>query len=378
MVGIVWPTPGQWLSAPGLTFAAIFVIFLIQGLKLDTREARDALLSWRAVLLGLLDILLVSPLLSFPLHVLPLSPPALTVGLCLFVAMPSTIQAGVVFTRLAGGNTSLALLLSLASTLLCIAVLPLTIPAFVLADTGQQADVAAFDAVSFLKNLCLDILLPTVAGKAIRELVPHAPLWIARTDSITRYAASGCLIFLPFVTVSTSSAAIRRLAVADFFLLLLIGAVLHGLLLAANALVCRFGWRLLRLDAGKRIAMILSCSGKSVPIAIAVLPLLGYAADTRGLLAVPLVFAQLTQTIMDSTLANHWASQRSKQLEPEQEQLQEPHSLSAAQQAATANAAADGAGIELASVGDLDDKGALQGTAALVSPDGEQPLKDAV
>jgi predicted Na+-dependent transporter len=260
--------------------------------------------------------------------------------------------------------------------MLSIAVLPLTIPAFVLAGTGQQGDVAAFDAVSFLQSLCLDILLPTVAGKAVRELVPRAPQYIARTETATKYLASGCLIFLPFVTVSTSSDAIQQLPVGDFFLLLLIGAVVHGLLLAANALVCRFGWQLLRLDAGKRIAMILSCSGKSVPIAIAVLPLLGYAADTRGLLAVPLVFAQLTQTLMDGTLANHWAGQRSKHVEPGQaEQLQQPNSSSDQQQEAAAD---DGMAIELAPTAGLNEKIGTVGApaAACAKTDPDLPLAD--
>ena len=39
-VGIVWPQPGKWLAKTPLQSICIIIIFVVTGLKLDTREIR--------------------------------------------------------------------------------------------------------------------------------------------------------------------------------------------------------------------------------------------------------------------------------------------------------------------------------------------------
>ena len=128
LLGALYPPPGRWLSTFPTTTIAICLIFCVQGLRLDTEEAKDALRSYRATLWGVAMILFITPFLSFPLQWMPLDPPELTYGLCLFLCMPTTISTGVIFTRESHGNSSLALLLCIGTTLLSIPLMPFTIP----------------------------------------------------------------------------------------------------------------------------------------------------------------------------------------------------------------------------------------------------------
>ena len=301
VLGAVWPTPGQWLSSLPITTIAISIIFLIQGLRLETEEAKDALKAWRASLYGFSFILLLSPFLAFPIRWLPLDPSDLTVGLCLFVTMPGTISSGVVFTREAYGNASLALLLCVGTTLVSILTMPFTIPFFAL--SGAEADI---DRGNFLLQLCLTILLPLLIGKGVREWVPQGLHYIERTSTFTKYLSSACLILLPFIQVANATEQIRALSFTAILYTLILGSLLHVALLAANGVVTRLCFTALQLDVAKERALIICCSEKTLAIAVAVLPLLTYDEGGKGIIVVAVIVAHLAQTVMDGVLASWW------------------------------------------------------------------------
>ena len=301
-VGALWPAPGRALSAIPFTTIAIALIFFIQGLKLETEEAKDALKSWRASLYGFVFILFLSPFLCFPVRWLPLEPAGLTVGLCLFLTMPGTISSGVVFTRECYGNASLALLLSVGTTLVSIVTMPFTIPFFAL---SGGADI---DRWAFLINLCLTILLPLAVGKSIRQCVPRALHWIERTSTATKYTMSIALLLLPFIQVSNSTDQIRELSFTAVLYTVVLGSLIHVVLLAVNVLVCRFFAGALQLDLAKQRAIVLCCSEKTLAIAVAILPLLAYDEGAKGVVVVAVIIAHLAQIVMDGILSSYWKS----------------------------------------------------------------------
>ena len=246
LLGALYPPPGLWLASFPTTTIAICFIFCVQGLRLDTEEAKDALRSYRATLYGAAMILFVSPFLSFPLQWMPLDPPELTYGLCLFLCMPTTISTGVIFTREAHGNSSLALLLCIGTTLLSIPLMPFTIPFFALRSVSD----VSFDTGAFLLNLCLTIGLPLVIGKSVRQFVPRAPEYIERGEPVLKYGSSVALLALPYMQVCNSAELITRLSVTALLTTLEFSIVLHLVLLAGNWLVCHYGP--LAATAGRR------------------------------------------------------------------------------------------------------------------------------
>ena len=301
-LGALYPPPGRWLSTFPTTTIAICFIFLIQGLRLDTEEAKDALRSYRATLFGLVMILFLSPFLSFPLQWMPLEPAELTYGLCLFLCMPTTISTGVIFTREAHGNSSLALLLCIATTLLSIPLMPFTIPFFALRSVND----VSFDTAAFLLNLFLTIGLPLVIGKGVRQFVPRAASYVTRGEAVLKYVSSIALLVLPFMQVSNSAELITQMSLVTLLMTLEFSIVLHLVLLAGNWLVCHYGRSLLLLDDGKVKAIVFCASEKTLAIAVAVLPLLPWDEQRKGAMAVAVIIVHLVQTTMDSTLASLW------------------------------------------------------------------------
>lgn len=304
LIGSFWNGPERVITSIPLPWSSlsISIIFFIQGLKLETKEFVDALKSGRAVLFGHVFILLISPLLALPITWISiLDPVELSMGLALFLTMPTTISTGAVLTREAYGNASLALLLSVGSTMVGLAVLPLTIQTFALSSAKVE-----FDTLGFLANLSLTVMLPITVGKLIRDYYPPTIPFVKSTHNLSKYVSSMCLILLPFLQISQSGEVIRSLSALALFLTLMLSFVLHVILLACNVAICHFGEKLLAIDLGKKKAIILSCSAKTVAIGVAVLPMIDYAPDKKGLLAVSLVIAHLVQTVIDSMITEKW------------------------------------------------------------------------
>ena len=201
--------------------------------------------------------------------------------------MPTTINTGVIFTRESYGNSSLALLLCIGTTLLSIPLMPFTIPFFAL----RSVDGVSFDTTAFLTNLCLTILLPLVLGKAAHQFVPGVPALVERGASFLKYSSSLALLVLPFMSISNSAELITQMSVVALLIVLEFSVVLHLVMLLGNWGVCHYGRALLQLDDGKTKAIVFCCSEKTLAIAVAVLPLLPWEEERKGAMAVGIIIA---------------------------------------------------------------------------------------
>ena len=94
LFGYVVPAPGIALKNTPVNTVSICGIFFISGLQLQTEEVKKALRAYKAYVFGILSILLLSPLLSLLIAVLPFDPPELPLGQALFMAMPTTVSSG--------------------------------------------------------------------------------------------------------------------------------------------------------------------------------------------------------------------------------------------------------------------------------------------
>ncbi|GIL98484.1 hypothetical protein Vretimale_3844 [Volvox reticuliferus] len=147
------------------------IVFFISGLALNTTELRKAMKreSWPSVAFGFLMILLVTPALGFAMREIPLTPPAFAVGLTIFCLVPTTLGIGVALVRSCKGNEAIALLLTVATNMVGVFTMPLYLKLlFLNFDTeGLSLNINIPD---LLLKLTLTILVPSVLGKALREL----------------------------------------------------------------------------------------------------------------------------------------------------------------------------------------------------------------
>ncbi|AQK88628.1 putative sodium/metabolite cotransporter BASS4 chloroplastic [Zea mays] len=134
------------------------------GLTLRTKELGTALEAWPAGLYGLGSVLLFTPFLSQFIMQVQFSPREFITGLAIFCCMPTTLSSGVILTQLVGGNSALALAMTVASNLLGIIIVPLSLARYI----GTGAGVS-LPTEKLFRSLVTRLLIPLIIGKVARE-----------------------------------------------------------------------------------------------------------------------------------------------------------------------------------------------------------------
>ncbi|KAH9769009.1 putative sodium/metabolite cotransporter BASS4 [Citrus sinensis] len=116
--GFANPSLGCLADKYQLSKFSTFAIFIVSGLTLRSGEIGAAAEAWPVGIFGLFSILLFTPYFSKLILQVQLQPQEFVTGLALFSCMPTTLSSGVALTHLAGGNSALALAMTIISNLL--------------------------------------------------------------------------------------------------------------------------------------------------------------------------------------------------------------------------------------------------------------------
>uniref|UniRef100_A0A804Q3C9 Sodium/metabolite cotransporter BASS4 chloroplastic n=1 Tax=Zea mays TaxID=4577 RepID=A0A804Q3C9_MAIZE len=162
--GLLDPTLGCLAHKYSLSKFSTFGIFIMSGLTLRTKELGTALEAWPAGLYGLGSVLLFTPFLSQFIMQVQFSPREFITGLAIFCCMPTTLSSGVILTQLVGGNSALALAMTVASNLLGIIIVPLSLARYI----GTGAGVS-LPTEKLFRSLVTRLLIPLIIGKVARE-----------------------------------------------------------------------------------------------------------------------------------------------------------------------------------------------------------------
>src|SRR5271169_7042677 len=150
----------EWLTA-----TAIAALFFLQGARLSRAAILAGALHWRLHLLVFTATFVLFPiagLLLRPLSGTLLTPP-LYLGLLFLCTLPSTVQASVAFTAIAGGNVAAALCSASASSIIGMAATPLLAGLLLQAHGGFSLDA--------LRSIAFELLAPFVAGQALQRWI---------------------------------------------------------------------------------------------------------------------------------------------------------------------------------------------------------------
>jgi solute carrier family 10 (sodium/bile acid cotransporter), member 7 len=171
VVGLGWlfPEPGSrngslhlvQVGNVGVTF-----IFFFYGLKLEPAKLLAGLGHWKMHVLIQTTTFLIFPLLILMLRTIFYTSQfdLLWLGVFYLAALPSTVSSSVVMVSIAGGNISAAIFNASISSLLGIFVTPLWMNIFVSSSAFSTPDLSGV-----ILNLCLQVLLPVVAGLALHK-----------------------------------------------------------------------------------------------------------------------------------------------------------------------------------------------------------------
>lgn len=145
------------------------VIMLILGLSLTAADFRRVFTARRGVGVGLVNLMLVAPLLAFALAEAFSLPAELAVGLVLLGASPGGIMANTL-THLSGGETALSVTMTAVSS----AASALTIPLYLALATAHfdAVDLGGVDMGTVVPKVLGITVVPLAVGMAIRHRNP--------------------------------------------------------------------------------------------------------------------------------------------------------------------------------------------------------------
>jgi solute carrier family 10 (sodium/bile acid cotransporter), member 7 len=297
----VMPARGEAAAAVGwLADAAIVLLFFMHGAKLSPQEALVGARHWRLHVTVFLSTFALFPLLGISARFLApgFLPGPLWAGVILLTALPSTVQASIVFTSVAGGNVPAAMCSATASSLLGVFLTPL-IAGFLLASHGL--DISARSVLGIMVQL----LLPFVAGQLLRPWIGAYLTCHPRALKSVDYGSVLILVYAAFshgvvdgIWHQIDAGDLFKVAFVDIALLVSVMAILI------------FASRQLGFSRADEIAIVFCGSKKSLVNGVPIASLL--FAGHVGLLVIPLMLFHQMQLMVCASLARHYAARRVK------------------------------------------------------------------
>ena len=296
IIGAFFPCRGEFARWVGIASKiAISLLFFLQGARLSRAAVLAGILHWRLHLQIFSSTFIVFPLLGLALQ--PISgtviAPPLYVGLLFLCTLPSTVQASVIFTSVAGGNVAAALCSASLSSIIGMALTPLLI--------GLLLHAHGESSLNGVVSIALQVLVPFVLGQiAQRRLEP----WMKRNQKTVRRVDLGSVLLMVYgaISAATLSGMWRLLPVTSFLVLVAVDGVLLAVILSTNVFVTR------RLGFARQdeIAIAFCGTQKSLIMGIPMANAL-FAGSTLGFVVLPMIVYHQMQFMTCANIARRYA-----------------------------------------------------------------------
>jgi sodium/bile acid cotransporter 7 len=277
--------------------AAIFVLFLLNGLRLPRAEVLRGIGHWRLLVPLALWSFGAMALAGLGLWKLTdgVLQPMVALGFLYLGTLPSTVQSATAYSSIAGGNVAVSVV---AAALLNVVGVFITAPLFALLGGGEGVSLG-YDGLIKIATI---LLLPFVLGQVLQNRVGHLvrdhrvlATWMDRTSiAIAVYVAFSAAV----------DQGIWSLIGSGDWLVLLGGITAFLGLGFGGAWLLARGLRLARPDA---IAMLFSGGQKSIAMGAPLAAILFSPADA-GLVLLPVLTYHLLQLVLSAPLAKRLAS----------------------------------------------------------------------
>lgn len=274
---------------------AIALLFFLQGARLSRQAVLAGILHWRLHLIIMAATFVVFPLLGLALSPLSgrLLAPSLYAGLVFLCTLPSTVQASVVFTSIAGGNVAAALCAASLSSMIGMVLTPLLV--------GLLLQTHGAGSLNGLVSIASHLLLPFLAGQLLQSRINA---WMKRHDRFVQLVDRGSVLLMVYgaFSAATLSGAWSLIPASSLLVLAIIDAVLLATMLATTAFAARrFG-----LSREDEIAIVFCGSKKSLVTGIPMANAL-FAGASVGLVVLPLMIFHQLQLMACAALARRYA-----------------------------------------------------------------------
>ena len=293
LLATVLPVTGEaHRQAQHVSNAAVFLVFLLYGMKLSRTEVWRGLANWRLLLPLLLWVFGAMSLAGWITSQIALAfvPAALALGFLYLGVLPSTVQSATVYTSLAGGNVASSVV---AAAVVNIVGVLVSAPLFSLIAGSEGAPFRGDTLVKVLTMLLLPFVLGQILQIWTRDWVGRHRRLIGTMDR----TAIGIAVYVAF------SGAVEQ----DIWHRIDLPA--WSVLAIGCAALLAFGyggaWLLggaLKLERGDRATMLFAGGQKSIAMGAPLATVL-FPAAQAGIVLLPLLLYHLAQMVIAAPMA---------------------------------------------------------------------------
>lgn len=299
LVGISQASHFEELSKlRAIRYGIVATVLFLMALPLDIRDMWAALRRPGAPLLASAINFGLTPLfawlLAFGLGSAGFLTTELRMGLLVAATTPCTLASASVWTRRAGGNDSVAILVTVLTNATCFLITPMWL--FIM--TGQQAKAESLELSNMIVRLGLLVVLPMTLAQILRLVYRPVAHWASgHKTGLGVVAQCGVLsmIFLGAIRTGLriSSDGEEPLLLVDFLIMAAAVITVHLTMFAAGMWLAR----LFRFARKEQIAIGVSGSQKTLMVGLQV-------GMDLGVSVLPIVVYHVSQLFLDTIIAD--------------------------------------------------------------------------
>ena len=290
----VLPVRGSDVATANLiSSAAVFLIFLLHGIRLPRHEVIAGIANWRVQ--GAIFLFVFGAMTLAGLALARLTdgwlPPLVAIGFLYCGVLPTTVQSATTYTSLARGAVAVSVVASALINLAAIIVTPTLFAAL----AGRDGGVAL--STDLAVRIALILLLPFILGQSIQRWVRPLVLRFPSAVKAVDQSAIAIAVYVAF-SAAVVDGIWTKLSGGDFGIL--------GLGVAAM-LAVGFGgaWAMggaMKLATPERAAVLFAGAHKSVAVGAPLAALL-FPASAAGMVLLPILIYHLAQLIVSAWIA---------------------------------------------------------------------------
>ncbi len=296
LASIVPAVGEQRVTAQAVANVGVFVLFLVNGMRIKRTEIMRGFANWRFFLPLMIWVFGAMALAGLGISSLAsaILEPKIALGFLFLGCLPSTIQSATSYTTLAGGNVALSVV---GAALINIAGVFVTAPLFAVLGGGVIAELDS----QVITRIGTILILPFIIGQMVQgwtyEWVTQRKTKIIWLDRIV----IAILVYVAFSGAIEQGLATMFTPVTGGILFALTGVFM----LAANATAWGVSG-LLGYPRNDRIAFLFAGAQKSVAIGAPMAAIL-FTPEVAGFVIAPLLLYHLLQLILAAPLAAQFA-----------------------------------------------------------------------
>jgi len=296
----VIPATGEAATAVGATTdMAIALMFFMHGARLSPQAALAGASHWRLHAMVFFGTFVLFPLIGVSARaVFPalLSPPLWT-GVIVLTTLPSTVQASVAFTALAGGNVPAAMCSASASNLLGVFLSPL-LCGILLSRAGAGVSPQA------VLQILVQLVLPFLFGQLSR---PVLGAFMKRHAGMLKFVDYGSILLIVYAAFShgVAEGIWHQVKVLQLIELALVDTALLGAVMISLTMLSRR----LGFSRSDEITIVFCGSKKSLVSGLPIAAIL-FAGHPLGLIVLPIMLFHQLQLMVCAAMARRYAASR--------------------------------------------------------------------